>query len=436
MKPAWDDGWAQMYVGDSIDVLSQLPEKSVHCCVTSPPYFGLRSYLPSDHPDKAKEGGAQETPEAYVEWMVQVFRTVWKVLRDDGTCWINLGDSYAANGGADPYRRTTSGKLMPPQGRAPAGHGLKPKDLLMIPARVALALQADGWYLRSQIVWAKPNPMPESVTDRPTQATEMVYLFSKKPRYFYDAEAVREQASESNGWAKQRANGLNTWTYNDTEARKAVTGQSIEASTRNLRNYWQISTRPYPGSHYATFPPELPMRCIKAGTSERGVCSECGAPWRRITERVDKGYDGSRYGERAVGASGGAITGGTARSTLGSSNGKLTGDSRTIGFEPTCEHFPRQDSGKGSVSDPVRPHSKGRGPKKNFGNPTKETSGWEPGCEHSAEVIPATVLDPFSGSGTTGLIARKLGRRSILVDLDDRNVKLLEERMGYQGVLL
>ena len=154
----------------------------------------------------------------------------------------------------------------------PAGSGLKEKDLMMIPARVALALQADGWYLRSEIVWAKPNPMPESVTDRPTRSHEMIYLLTKRARYFYDAEAVKEPSSEDSGWAKQRARGENTWKYNDTDERIAATGQCVESSTfgttgtRNKRDVWTVTPQPYSGAHFATFPAALVEPMILAGS--------------------------------------------------------------------------------------------------------------------------------------------------------------------------
>lgn len=497
MKPRYDDGFAQMYVGDAIDVLSHLPEKSIHCCVTSPPYFGLRSYLAADHPDKAREGGTQNTPEQYIQWLVDVFRGVWRVLRDDGTCWIVIGDGYTGGcRGGDPgdsphdKQRTNKGSL---RGKWHIPPALKPKDLLMIPARVALALQADGWFLRSQIVWTKPNPMPESVTDRPTQATEMVYLLTKRPRYFYDADAVKERDS-----GKPSGNGFirpHRLSYEE----RGQEEQWTPGAGRNLRNYWPISTRPFRGSHYAVFPPELPLRCIKAGTSEHGVCGECGAPWRRVIERTTEPANGHKGSYFDRGKTGGRDGGD--RTQPGERF-----ESRTIGFEPTCSCGGSEDLAPGDLEIIATPtgerigddpslltgragYNRPRGPKegqrlitryeqRRYALQLRESShkatmsaeagpafahyvrtdksgarplppslledwiarGWlvkvDPPNIEVPETTPATVLDPFSGSGTTGLVARKLGRRSVLIDLDDRNVKLLEERMGYQGVLL
>jgi len=267
----------RILTGDCMARLAEMPEASVQCVVTSPPYFGLRDY--------GQDGqiGLEETPAAYIDKLVSVFREVHRVLRDDGTVWLNLGDSYAANGERQTGRNDTERET--PGGRGGSFRGgtrkayrvsdqAKAKDLYMIPARVALSLQADGWYLRSDIIWSKPNPMPESVTDRPTSAHEHVFLLTKSARYFYDSEAVKEAASETSGWAKQRAKGVNTWKYNDTEERKAQTGQQIHSSTfgteglRNLRNVWEISSQPYPGAHFAVFPPALAERCIKAGSRE------------------------------------------------------------------------------------------------------------------------------------------------------------------------
>jgi DNA modification methylase len=318
-------GNATVYVGDCLESLRTMPEKSVHCCVTSPPYWGLRDYGTArwdggdagcDHrtaatggnekqgPNKGnnnREGmpyrdtcgkcgairvdgqfGLEKTPEEYVAKMVEVFREVRRVLRDDGTLWLNLGDSY--NGGAaapgkiapSEQRESTrseflTGGKIPPQGSAARVASLKPKDLVGIPWRVAFALQADGWYLRQDIIWAKPNPMPESVTDRCTKSHEYVFLLSKSAKYFYDADAVKEAAAypgDSRHLRKDtrkeveplcRDNGSRHRTGNPT------------GETRNRRSVWHISTRPYKGAHFATFPPALIEPCIKAGCPAGGV---------------------------------------------------------------------------------------------------------------------------------------------------------------------
>ena len=239
----------KILIGDCRDVLRTLPDASVQCCVTSPPYFGLRDY------GVAGQIGLEPTPDDFVAEMVAVFRDVRRVLRDDGTLWLNLGDSYAStvkgSGGAGKSR------LGPNRDLQNIGHqkfeprrfdmqGLKPKDLIGIPWRVAFALQADGWYLRSDIIWHKPNPMPESVTDRPTSAHEHVFLFSKSERYHYDAEAIKEPAV----------------------AAEAEGGPALK---RNARNVWTIATRPFLEAHFATFPPELAERCILAGCPAGGT---------------------------------------------------------------------------------------------------------------------------------------------------------------------
>jgi DNA modification methylase len=318
--------------GDVRERLRALSAASVQVCVTSPPYFGLRSYLPDGHPDKSAEIGAEQTPEAYVGHLVEVFREVRRVLADDGTLWLNLGDSYAkttaciANAPSRKSTLTTNNGRGPKPGdkyaadRAGVGRAIncqaKSKDLLMIPARVALALQADGWYLRSKIIWAKPNPMPESVRDRPTTSYEEVFLFAKSGCYFYDADAVKEpmQGDGRNcgrcGGKQAGANG------NSTYSGRAWQG-SETTGFRNLRNVWTITPKPFKGSHFATFPPDLPEKCILAG---------------------------SRPGD--------------------------------------------------------------------------------------------TVLDPFAGSGTTGMVARQLGREAALIDLNPANEPLIRERIaGVQPTL-
>jgi len=254
--------------GNALAVLPTLPEASVQTCVTSPPYWGLRDYgVPG-------QLGLEPTPEEYVGKLVEVFGEVRRVLRADGTLWLNLGDCYAQAGGpgwqgkngqrAD--RRFTAVRDTVPQReigrRAPAG--LKCKDLVGIPWRVAFALQAEGWYLRADIVWSKPNPMPESVSDRPTKAHEYVFLMSKSAKYFFDAEAVSEECDPIN------------WRDSQTRWREAPPGQTVDSGfvngrrypTRNIRSVWTIATSPFPEAHFATFPTELPRRCILAGSAK------------------------------------------------------------------------------------------------------------------------------------------------------------------------
>lgn len=258
-----------------------LADKSVHCCVTSPPYWGLRDYGHSG------QIGLEQTPDEYVSQMVAVFREVWRVLQDDGTLWLNLGDSYAANrGGTTPPAQTVAGGVNGQGGekerrgqkaghnpsRDPACHGLKHKDLVGIPWRVAFALQADGWYLRQDIIWHKPNPMPESVTDRCTKAHEYIFLLSKSARYFYDAEAVREENSETSHTGGQYRN---EWKYTPVKKNMKLSGMRvgvpIPRNGRNKRSVWTVATKPYKGAHFATFPPKLIEPCILAGCPVGGT---------------------------------------------------------------------------------------------------------------------------------------------------------------------
>ena len=264
MQPYYSEDGIVIHAGDCLDVLRSLPAESVQTCVTSPPYWGLRDY--------GEDGqlGLESTPEEYVAKMVGVFAEVRRVLRDDGTLWLNLGDCYAT--GAGSYRNPGSdvkpvehgGKQAYTKDYARAQPnrmpipGLKPKDLVGIPWRVAFALQADGWYLRSDIIWSKPNPMPESVTDRPTKAHEYLFLLSKSARYFYDAEAIKEGTvgpDSANDFVRperlKHQNG-STKPYESTGA-------------RNRRTVWAVPTQPFPGAHFAVFPPKLIEPCIKAG---------------------------------------------------------------------------------------------------------------------------------------------------------------------------
>jgi DNA modification methylase len=260
---------ARILTGDAIESLKTLEPESVQMACTSPPYFGLRDY--------GVDGqiGLEKTPAEYVDQLVAVFREVRRVLRDDGTVWLNLGDSYAgswgAQGRADDGTKAGRSVVSASQidahprfdrltGTRGLGGGIKPKDLFGIPWRVAFALQSDGWYLRQDIIWHKPNPMPESVKDRCTKAHEYIFLLSKSERYFYDADAIAEESkgrelfgnSRSKGYCEQRQ---------DNERRDMT-----PTTERNRRSVWTITSEPYPEAHFATFPTELPRLCILAGS--------------------------------------------------------------------------------------------------------------------------------------------------------------------------
>lgn len=262
---------ARILVGDVRIRLSEIPDQSVQSCVTSPPYWGLRDY------GEADQIGLEQSPNEYVEQLVQVFREVKRVLRDDGTLWLNLGDSYASfrDGKATPdtTRGSSKGTLVP-KGQAKNrmastfdGSFIKHKDLIGIPWRVAFALQADGWYLRQDIIWAKPNPMPESVTDRCTKSHEYLFLLSKSARYYFDNQAIKEPAV----WAGDERNGEGRLTYDGKRQGQKGEGQEAFVSisdTRNKRDVWTINTKPFKGAHFAVMPEALVEPCILAGSKE------------------------------------------------------------------------------------------------------------------------------------------------------------------------
>lgn len=295
-----------IYAGDCIETMRQWPEKSVQTCITSPPYYGLRDY---GHDGQI---GLEETPEAFVQKLVEVFREVRRVLKDDGTLWLNLGDSYAGSGGAgNQFGQLDNGLAKYKQSSKPSQIGLKPKDLIGIPWRVAFALQADGWYLRQDIIWHKPNPMPESVTDRCTKSHEYIFLLSKSSKYYFDNEAIKETAkygvngedsrpagvvrereyeydSKRNNYpdsymAKKKMRGtvdkragMGRIAYEGkrTEGEASANGQQSFVTineTRNKRSVWTVTTKPYSGAHFATFPPDLIEPCILAGCPEGGI---------------------------------------------------------------------------------------------------------------------------------------------------------------------
>ena len=372
---------------DWLDGLRELPDGCVHCVVTSPPYWGLRNY------NVAGQLGLEKTPDEYIAKMVAGFREVRRVLRDDGIAFVNLGDSYW-NGGAEKRdgghgfvdggkKKLEAAKGALLQSRSSTSFGLKPKDLCGIPWRVALALQADGWWLRQDIIWAKPNPMPESVTDRCTKAHEYLFLLTKSPRYYWDAEAVKEEAKDAESYTGRKFRGPKATIAagarpgSQQTLDKGCPGDGKTFAVVNKRSVWTIPTSPFSAAHFATFPMKLVEPCVKAGTSDRGCCGACGKPWKRVVairdpeKRLGKGY-----------------------------------------------HDHEDDLGRGQ---------RGVFPAK--GAPTRETLGWQPQCKCGGEPVACLCLDPFMGAGTVGLVANNLGRRWLGIELNPEYIEMALKRI-------
>lgn len=371
--------------GDCRGVMRGMEPASVHCVVTSPPYWNLRDY--------GVEGqlGNEPSPEEYLANMMEVFQEVRRVLRNDGTLWLNMGDCYANDtkwGGSTGGKHVKSlhGESI---GREKRSTGLPPKSLVGMPWRLALALQAEGWTLRSDIVWSKPSPMPESVNDRPTKSHEYIFLLTKNSQYYYDAYAIRESVT---GGAHIRGGGVNPKAVppgkgpHSRQRQNESFGRAVRhlVTSRNKRTAWEIPSQPYSGAHFATYPEELVRPCILAGTSARGCCSNCGVSWER--QVIEEGPTiNEQFADRAPGAYAGASIG--------------------------------------------NPHSFSVRGSHNYVERTHKTVGWSPGCDCGAKDVPCTILDPFAGSGTTGAVAAKLGRDFVGIELKPDYVKLAEKRI-------
>lgn len=441
--PTWE-----VRVGDVLDELRKMPDESIQCVMTSPPYWGLRDY--------GVEGmiGLEPTLEGHLAKIVEVFGEVRRVLRDDGTLWMNYGDAYSSGPSSKAstkqeaedarVRAKTKGYNVGGWGasdgassgidRCSVDTGLAAKQRLLMPARVALALQADGWWIRSEIVWAKGvsfcptysgSCMPSSVRDRPTDSHEMIYLLSKAPRYFYDADAVREKAKygrrEWSGGASEvmatvgsgdgssrvgnatvkggdPSTGRNirtVWTIPEGEREEYKQFLEWKAARQGeLTSTWVINPKGYKEAHFATFPDKLVEPCVKAGTSERGACSECGAPWVRVVDQQENVHPGSSHDHKT----------------------DLVGHGAH-----------RRGDGKPAGTVMAERWKAGR---------ARTTTGWEPTCEHadpytgSVPTVPCVVLDPFSGSGTTGAVAVRLGRSYIGIELNPEYAALSRKRIG------
>lgn len=388
----------RIYQGDCRNTMRQWAVQGakgfVHTCVTSPPYFGLRDY---GHDGQI---GLEESPDKYIRGLVEVFREVRTALRDDGTLWLNLGDSYASDtkgsGGPSAKQDSNAGSMYAPR---KFNHGVKAKDLMGIPWAVAFALREDGWYLRSDIIWSKPNPMPESVTDRPTKAHEYLFLLTKRPDYFCDMEAIKEKAvvgANGSTFDGPRDMAVRPTTgrgprfggnkYPDAGSDGPYSGNEYESNgMRNKRSVWTVPSAAFSESHFATFPPDLIRPCILAGTSERGVCDKCGAPWVREIESTK--------------------------------------------YEPPIV----KDGEKMHVDE-----SRGDKNRKLFGaawakQARSKTVGWLPSCDcHGIPSVDSIVLDPFMGAGTTALVALELNRRFIGCELNPEYIKIAEERIANE----
>ena len=334
-------------------------------------------------------GWATKVPcgQCYVCVMVAVFREVKRILRDDGVLFLNLGDSYAGHN-LPGWREGNEAKNGGVSNKNGVGYvpGLKPKDLCGIPWRVAFALQADGWYLRSDIIWAKPNPMPESVQDRPTRSHEYLFLLAKSERYFYDSSAIREAAEYGRcGWTGNAFGRNRESDPRDDRANSkgSHANGSDPSAGRNRRDVWTVNSEPTPEAHFATFPQALVTPCVLAGTSEKGCCAECGAPRVRVTEYHRNGKDWN-------------------------ANNRAGGDRLRVGQ---------------SASD---------GMPSTYQPPT--TLGWQPSCAHDAPSIPCVVFDPFGGTSTVGLVAERFGRRWVTLELSSEYVRLAKQRTRQLGL--
>lgn len=429
-----------MLHGDCTELLPTLPPASAQCIVTSPPYFGLRDYglpptlwpaiefvpmagLPSiTIPAMSCCLGLESDPLAYIGHLVHVFRLARPALRDDGTAWLNLGDSYAQDskwGGHSGGKNYTSdaGGISRERKRT----GLKDKDLMMIPARAALALQADGWWLRNQAIWWKPNAMPESVSDRLTNDYEPVYLLAKSARYFFDAAAIAEPAvaTENRGGGRKIQN-LVTGPGQKNDGFK---DRWRPSTTRNRRTVWRIPTQPLPDEHYAPWPEALAELCIRAGSGAQ-ACEHCGAAWARVVEQgmpsadserpqarraaelwVEKGMtDAHLAALRAVGFA----DAGKAQKTM-TGYGKNTPEVMQLAAEA-----------KAALGGYLRELLSG----------APVTTGFQPACTCAGNTGSAAsvVLDMFAGSGTTLRVAERLQRNSIGIDLNGDYLKIQERR--------
>lgn len=358
--------------GDALDVLKTLPSNSVQTCVTSPPYWGLRSY------NCDGQIGQEETLAQFIGRLVDVFREVKRVLHPSGMIWVNMGDSTNSAMTRGAYGDQSLHGYEVHGVKRQRVTGLHAKNLIGQPWRLAFALQDDGWILRRDIIWFKTNAMPSSVEDVPTPAHEYIFLLSKSPKYFYDQMAIREPCVSEHGSGNGFASESRLSFQNADGTPRGNDEQWQVTDTRNKRDVWVIPTEPFPDAHFATFPTAIPDICIKAGTSEKGCCPKCLAPWVRIKEKGEVTNHGG-YRKRAD--------------------------------APGAEVSPKSVFRTGTIQ-------------------TYRTIGWAPSCkcpEHEPQ--PCRVLDCFSGAGTTGLVASRLFRSYVGIELNPEYLEMSRNRI-------
>jgi DNA modification methylase len=464
LTPYYQDEFITLYNGDVREILPHLPAGIAQTCVTSPPYFGLRDYGTAtwsggqqdcDHVNsRGQQGpsgqradrsftqpviyknecgkcgavridnqiGLEATPADFIETMVDLFGQIKRVLRSDGTVWLNLGDSYNGQGARPPNIQANGDLSYRAGGLGMNVAGLKPKDLMMMPHRVAIALQDAGWWVRQDIVWQKPNPMPESVADRCTKAHEYIFHLAASERYFFDAEAIKEPSAPPTG-GRQRAalNGNGKYIgadFKDYHDGRTGRHQEYQPLTRNKRSVWSIATQPFPEAHFATFPSELPETCIKAGSSEKGQCCSCGKPFERIVEKTG-GTTGKGWHDHSNDLQCGQRGGTAVRAGL--EDYKV----ETVGWKP---------SGRDRSFNWSRNGLEGSGSTLDGNIPQKRTAGWESCCDGSS-IEPQTVLEPFAGAGTTLIVAKVLGRRAIGIELNPEYCEMIVRRIKAETEL-
>jgi DNA modification methylase len=506
----------EIICGDCLAVMRAWPDRCLHMGVTSPPYWGLRDYgiEPSiwggdsscehewgewkeshdvrEEPSSGKSRttdrcygeqsrrfdgnhqkhshgawctkcgawrgcyGLEPTVELYIEHTVLIFREVRRVLRDDGTLWLNLGDSYNSNPSWGRGKTTLEGRHQDAIPQKPAGgwlshaktETLKPKDLCGIPWRVAMALQADGWYLRQDIIWHKPNPMPESVADRCTKAHEYLFMLSKSPRYYYDAEAIKEEGVGHQMSREEYAEALRRtseqWYVRVSGTPKSgsksdnnLTAGKCPPGGRNKRSVWTVATAPFKEAHFATFPPDLIRPCIRAGTSAKGCCPKCGAPWQRVVRK-----SGSSRNVNDVKLPEQHLNDGDRRSN----NRQDVSMSTTIGWRPTCECCEPEWSERCDVLfEGLAAKRRSRDARKRW-QQDKANRWYERAYRYADACLmprehpmfgadPCTVFDPFMGAGTTAIVAAQERRDYIGIEIKPEYCDMARRRVAVVEVL-